>query len=208
MKNFFLSSLNKTINAYLALDPESKNRFTALEGKTVTIKLLPLHFIFQFIFTEQGIRIQEADETTQADTQICGTPMQFMGMMINKEDRKRFFADDLTLSGNAELGQQVIALFDELEIDWEEYLSHLIGDAGAHQLSRVVSGVQQWLTNTQNILAQDINEYVHEEALWFPSREALQDFFSEIDTLRMDVDRAEAKIKRITALLTEDEGTQ
>ena len=42
----FLPSLSKAINAYLALDPESKHRLHDLQGKTITVELLPFHFIF------------------------------------------------------------------------------------------------------------------------------------------------------------------
>ena len=44
---------------------------------------------------------------------------------------------------------------------------------------------------------RQVNEYVHEEAEFFPAREALQDFFQDIDTLRMDADRLEARVERL-----------
>lgn len=207
MKKLFLPSLAKAINACLALDPESKQRLHKLLGKAITIELLPFHFIFQCVFTEHGVNIQR-DEMLQTETSIRGTPMQMLGVMLTKENRHRFFAEDLIIEGNAELGQQVVELFDELQIDWEEYLSHFVGDVPAYHTGRFIRSMGDWLRKADKTFSQNVNEYIHEEAACLPPREALNDFFSEIDTLRMDVDRVEARIKNLKAHLIEDEVRQ
>jgi ubiquinone biosynthesis accessory factor UbiJ len=207
MKPLFLTSLTKAMNAYLNLDPESKQRLHKLQGKIITIEFLPFHFIFQCLFSEHGIDIK-TDDLLKADTTIRGTPMQMLGVMITKDNRHRFFADDLKIEGNAELGQQVTELFDELQIDWEEHLSRLVGDVPAHHIGRLIQNIGSWLHNTEQSVTQDTSDYLHEEAAWFPSDVALQDFYDEIDTLRMDVDRIEARIKQGMESLTDHEETQ
>lgn len=196
MNHLFLNTLSKTINAYLHLDPQSKVRLQKLQGHVIHFEFLPFHFIFQCQFSEPGVTIlssiSESPETT-----IRGTPIQLLGVAFSKAHRQQFFADDVTLEGNVELGQLVISLFDELTIDWEEYTSHFIGDIPAHHLHRYVNTFCGWIKDTKNNLVQNVNEYLHEEKMWFPTREALQDFFSEIDTLRLDVDRIEAKINQV-----------
>ncbi len=193
MNKLFLSALTKAIHAYLKLDPESNKRLQRLQGKIVSIELYPLHFVFCCVFTEQGVDIIQ-NETLHAQTTIKGTPLQMMGVVFNKEDRMRFFADDVIIEGDAELGQQVIALFDECQIDRAEYLSHFIGDVPAYHVDRLINQFSQWLQRTEKSFSQDIHDYLHEETLCFPSRERLEDFYREIDVLRMDVDRVEAKI--------------
>ena len=198
MKTLFLSSLSKAMNAYLSLDPESKNRLRHLQNKIITIELRPFHFIFQCEFSAEGVTLH-ADDILPAETKLTGTPLQMLGVMMTKENRNHFFSDDLMMEGNAEFGQQIVELFDELHIDWEEQLSHFTGDTSAHHISRFVRNVTGWLQQVDQHLSQDMNEYIHEEAEWLPHTEALQDFFNDIDTLRMDVDRAEAKINHLLA---------
>ena len=53
------------------------------------------------------------------------------------------------------------------------------------------------MTPTKNNFIQNLNEYVHEEAEYCPTEESLKDFFNEIDTLRMDVDRMETKFNQM-----------
>lgn len=197
MKNIIFPSLAKAINAYIDLDPESQQRVSKLHGKIIAIEFLPIHLSFQCLFNENGINIL-TDETLEVDTTIRGTPMQMIGVMISKENRQRFFAEDLVIEGNAEIGQQVVELFDDLHIDWEEYLSKAVGDVPAYHATSFLRNLSSWLSQSEKSLSQNINEYVHEEAKWLPSREALQDFFNEIDDVRMDVDRLEARIKNLT----------
>lgn len=196
MNHLFITSLSKAINAYLKLDSESTGRLEKLSGRAISIELLPFHFQFQCLFTDQGVKIHTGDEM-ETETQIRGTPLQMMGVMMAKENRQRFFADDLVMEGDAELGQQVIALFDELQIEWEEQLSKLVGDVPSYHVGRLIRKVGNWFKQTEDSIADDINEYVHEEAQWLPSKEALQDLFHDIDAVRMDVDRAEARIQAL-----------
>jgi len=195
-----LVSLTKAINAYLQLDPESKQRLKKLQGKAITIEFLPFHFIFQCVFNENSVTLK-TDELLPTGTKICGTPLQMVGVMLTKDNRHHFFAEDLIIEGNAEIGQQVIELFDELQIDWEEHLSRLVGDVPAYHIGRALQGMNEWLRYTEKTITQNVNEYIHEESQFLPVREALQDFFSDIDTLRMDVDRIEIRLSRLRALL-------
>ncbi|HLB41331.1 MAG TPA: SCP2 sterol-binding domain-containing protein [Gammaproteobacteria bacterium] len=196
MNKLFLSSFNKAINAYLHLDPESKSRLKKLKGKIIAFEFLPFHFIFQCTFTENSIHLS-TDTLSAPEATLRGTPIQMLGIALTSDQRQHFFAEDLIIEGNAELAQQVNALFDELHIDWEEYAAHWLGDIPAHHIGRYFRHICCWLNNTKNTLTLNVNEYLHEEAEWFPSREALQDLFTDIDTLHLDVDRIEAKIKHI-----------
>lgn len=191
----FLPTLNKVMNAYLALDPDSEKRLSKLQGKVIAIELKPLNITFQCAFTANDVNLM-MDDTLIPNTTIRGTPIQMLSMMITKNNRQQFFADDVVIEGDAELGQQVIQLFDDMQIDWEEHLSQLFGDATAHHTGRLVEKTSSWLKDTIDSFSQNINEYLQEEAAWLPSREALQDLFQDIDTLRMDIDRLEARVKQ------------
>lgn len=198
--------LTRALNQYLALDPESQPRLHHLENKTVTIELLvretPLYqesnCQFQIHFSAKEIKLKTTSFIA-ADTTIKGTPLSLLRMTLSHQDRKKFFADDVSIEGNLEVGQQVIALFDRLEIDWEEYLSRWVGDVSAYQLTRFAKKIKTMSKRFRSTLTQNINEYIHEEIPLFPAQEALQDFFHDIDQLRMDTDRIEARIQQLTA---------
>ncbi len=193
------------LNRYLALDPESSQRLNILKNKIVEIKLTigETSFYqesinkFQLLFSETGIQLK-TKHFSSPDTFIQGTPLSLLRMAFTNKDRKKFFSEDVSIEGNIELGQQVIALFDALEIDWEEYLSRWIGDIPAHQLTRFTNKLKTLSNRFKSTLLENIDEYVHEEVDLFPSKEALQDFYHDVDTLRMDTDRLEAKVLQLT----------
>jgi ubiquinone biosynthesis protein UbiJ len=235
MKPWVVISLEKALNHYLALDPESKPRLQALAGKVVSIELLKVGVTFQLIFTGDGIQLkippaplfqrgdslsasslkEEHDPRTPPlekggrgdfpDTIIKGTPFRLLHLSLSRENRQRFFADDVSILGNIELGQQVIGLFDHLDIDWEEHASRLMGDVPAHYLGNMGRRLKKWSQTVRQTTLQNVNEYVHEEANLFPPREALQDFFDDVDVLRMDVDRVEARIQNLQKMLKRSE---
>jgi ubiquinone biosynthesis protein UbiJ len=207
MKNFFLTSVNKAMNAYLALDPASSERLAALQGNVITIELLPFHFVFQLICDGTAVNLH-LDETQPPVVTIRGTPLQMVGMMLSKDDRQRFFAEDVHIEGNAELGLQVVELFDALQIDWEEPLSALIGDVPTFHTGRFVRSMRTWLRQTERTFAQNVNEYVHEEVNWLPAKEAIADFYNDVDALRMETDRLAAKIMCFNEQLNAETGEE
>jgi ubiquinone biosynthesis protein UbiJ len=186
----------KLINAYLALDPESQQRLLKLNGKIVTIELAK-HPI-QLQFTQSGISLK-TEHFSEPHTTIKGSPLSLLHITLARDNRKNFFSDNsIVIEGNLELGQQVIALFDELEVDWEEYLSHGLGDVGSHQLVRFTRKIKQFGQRIFSTLTENIDEYVHEEADLFPPSEALNDFYRDVDELRMDTDRLDARIRKLS----------
>lgn len=196
MKAMITSKLSQAINKYLQLDPTSTIRLNKLAGKIIAIELKPFGYTFYCHFSDQGVQINDT-ALSEVNTQISGTPIQFVNVMLDKTNRKQFFTDDVNMTGDAEVGQQVIQLFDELEIDWEEYLAKLIGDIPAFNISKFVNRIGNWLQSSNQSLRENVNEYIHEEANWLPTREALQDFYRDIDQLRLDADRLEARLTQL-----------
>jgi ubiquinone biosynthesis protein UbiJ len=188
--------LENALNRYLALDSESKRRIRLLQDKRVMLELLGTPFIVQLIFNDEKIILQW-DDFSEADIRIKGTPLNLLHMSLVRDDRHRFFADDVIVEGNMELAQNVLAIFDELEIDWEEQLSQWVGDVPAYQTGRFVRGIKKFNQRVRRTFLRNLNEYVHEEINLFPTDEALQLFFDEVDELRMDVDRLEARLLKI-----------
>ncbi len=199
-----MTTLEKALNAYLQTDSHSSTRLAKLAGKTISIELLPMHLHFNCHFTKERVTL-----TTHADepalTKIKGTPLQLLGALVSKDNRHQFFAEDLNIEGDAEFAQLVIELFDEVNIDWDEHVSKIIGDIPAHKLGKLMGGIKNWMRQTQTNFTADMNDYLHEEAACVPSKEELQDFFTDIDNLRMDTDRLESRIAHLKSMLAKED---
>ena len=189
--------LEKAINRYLALDPESARRIALLQGKIVTVEMTGLSLTLQMLFLDKTIQLKWQD-FVEPDLVIRGTPINLLHMSLAPpHKRQAFFAEDVVVEGNMELAQQVLAIFAELEIDWEDYFSRWMGDVPAYRSGRLLRDFKKITRTVSKTFADYVNEYCHEEIDLVPPVEALEDFFLDVDELRLDVDRLAARVERI-----------
>lgn len=196
LASFSLGTVERALNQYLALDPETKKRLNNLEGKTITMILKPFGLSFQ-VHIEGGSLQLLSGEPHPAEIKITGTPLSLLGIALNPNNKRQFFSDDMVIEGNIDQGQQLIDLFDQVDIDWEELLSKLIGDIPAYETCRFIKSIKSWSSQSIKTLLRNTDEYIHEEKTWLPPAEELNDFYNEVDELRMAVDRLEARIRNL-----------
>ncbi len=186
--------LEKALNIFLSLDPESQDRLKKLTHKTIQIELDGLSQNFQLYFFNNKISIKTTDFLVPNVT-IKGTPILFIHLSLTK-NRSQLF-QDLHITGDTLLAQAVIDLFDAMDIDWEEYISHWTNDAAAYQIGNFTRKIKKFRKRFFGSLLQQLNDYIHEEVNFFPPPAECADFFADIDALRLDTDRLAAKIKHL-----------
>ena len=190
------SGLELALNQVVGLDPETRDRFSRLAGKVVAIELRDLNLRFLILPAENQIHVQGHFEG-DADTVIRGTSIAMARMSLREDAADSLFAGDVEISGDVELGEQFRALIDNIDIDWEEQLSKLTGDVIAHQVGNMVRHITRWGRQTADTLRQDMSEYLHEESRALPDKDDVERFNQAVDTIRMDVERLEARIQRL-----------
>ena len=194
--------IEKAINQVLVLDPETMERLKSMQGKVIAIELRVINVTLYLIPGAEGLEVFGHFEG-EPDTVLRGTPLAMVKMGMAKEAGDVLFAGDVEISGDVELGQQFRGILDDLDIDWEEHLSHLTGDVVAHKLGNLVRGVLKWGKQTTTTLGQDAAEYLQEESRDLPNRGEIEAFLKEVDALRSDVDRMEARVNRLHRRLME-----
>jgi ubiquinone biosynthesis protein UbiJ len=82
-----------------------------------------------------------------------------------------------------------------VDIDCEELLSKLVGDVVAHQAGQATRSVSGWLKETAEAMQMNTAEYLSEETDTTPTESEVGDFMDQVDEVRMNIDRLEARIK-------------
>lgn len=190
--------LEKILMKSLALDPESAARIQKLAGRVVKIELKGTPVRFQMIFKEGGVEWLWENFVPE-DLLIAATPLSFLQLKTAR-GREGFSSGDVTVTGNMLLAQEVMALFDQFDPDWEEWLSGWVGDVPAHSAGRLVRRIRGFAREAGQRLAGNVSEYLQEEAALCPPRRALQDFYRDVDDLRLSLDRLEARLTRLRGL--------
>ncbi len=197
-----LGAMETGLNQLFAMDPETFQLLKRFKGRIIAFHITDMEQTLYFFPDQQGIQIVSHYEG-EADTIISGSLMAFARMAMADEKTKTtaVFKGDISISGDIALGQHFQSLFKQLDIDWEEHLSHITGDVIAHSLGNMARGFLGWGKDAFDSLTRDVSEYVQYESRDIASGPEINHFNSQIDQIRSDVDRAEARINRIIQTL-------
>lgn len=190
---FVLSIFEKTLNRFLQLDPESKKNLQTLAGKVIVFE--SYDFKIYWLFTQNKILITNQYDGS-ADAVLSGSVFDFARLGMN-QDTATVFATDIKMTGDTEVIQAFKNLFSQLNIDWEDQLSKITGDVIAYQIGSAMRLLNDWAKQSSKTLQVNLTEYLQEEARLLPTAIELNDFFIEVDQLRNDVERIEARIIRL-----------
>jgi ubiquinone biosynthesis protein UbiJ len=111
------------------------------------------------------------------------------------EDLVREGAVEMT--GDAVLAGRFRKLMRYGQPDLEEELAGLVGDAAAHGVGEFFRGVASWTRDASTTMQQNVAEYLQEESRAVPGRHETDEFRDEVNTLRDDVARFEARLRRL-----------
>ena len=196
-------ALGAALDAWLALDPDSRERLIPLEGKVVTIRLRGLQLEFSLAVEEGRMEVMPQPADGAPDTMLEGTPLTLLKAGLASPGERAALGGELEITGDTETGRRFQAFFQGVHIDWEEHLSRLIGDVAAHQAGNLGRGVVQWGAETREALQQDVGEYLQEEGRYLPHPDEVESFLSAVDRLRNDADRLEQRIQRLRRRIRE-----
>ncbi|MCF6234900.1 MAG: SCP2 sterol-binding domain-containing protein [Gammaproteobacteria bacterium] len=198
LPNTLINLLEKAFNHYLSLDPLTPEKLTQLDNKIIAVELTDASQTLYFTFTDQHVEITlTLTEPESANTIIKGSLFSLAKIGLEKPSSASIFSSNIEIQGDTELGKQFQKMLQEIDIDWEEQLSHYTGDVIAHQAGSAARTLQDWAKQTFGTLKQNTTEYLQEESRDLPHPIEVNTFLSDVDQLRMDIDRLEARIHRL-----------
>ncbi|MCF7983328.1 MAG: SCP2 sterol-binding domain-containing protein [Thiohalocapsa sp.] len=191
-----LAAAEAALNAALALDAEGAARLADLQGRVLLLVLAGFGTRVYVIPSESGLMLF-GDYEAEPDCVVRGTPAALLRMALSEHREDSVFEGEIDIDGDNALAQRLGEILRGLDIDWEEHVSHLVGDTLAHQLGRRARAAGRWARRSAGIFRQDLREYLQEEGRFLPTHEELRGFLDEVDTVRDDVERLDARIRRL-----------
>jgi len=190
------------IQSLLKLDPDTRERLQALEGKVIAINVKqPSVSVCLSIVDQQVLVLGILDEP--ADTSITGSLNALRSLSSGND---ALYEGRLKIEGDLGVGQQFKDIVTGLDPDWESFLSPVLGNTLVHQLSVAGQNFFSWFDRSKESMRLNTSEYLQEEIeLVAPSSE-VHVFCEEVDAFRATADRLEAKIKRLEQKLASGAG--
>ena len=192
-------ALETSINQILKQDPITLEKFAALQGKVIVFELTDLDLMLYLFPHTEGIQVKYLYEG-KADTILQGSTPAFVNMSLG-DATESFFSGEVRIKGDIELGQHFKRILDQLDLDWEEWLSSFTGDLVAFKTGSIIRSFNAWGKDVVNILELDAREYIQDEGQLSPHSIELEDLGKNISQLRDDTARLEARLSRIQNLL-------
>lgn len=184
------------INRLLSLDSESLTSVSELEGRVVKIEVNGPDMEFYLMFLNDGVELTRFFDN-EPDSTVSGSAFALMSLLRNSD---ALFDGTVTLSGSTSTVKQLKKIMDDLDVDWEEQLSGVVGDGASHQLFRFAGGVMRLFEQGVERARSEASDFIKERADVAVSAEEVRDFCDSVDTVRNDVDRLEARIARLENL--------
>lgn len=186
------AAVETALNRALRLDPDAFVQLQRFEGKSIGLELHGTGLTLLLLPGHDGVQVMSMP-VTGADTVISGTPLALAELGLG-DARRVLFAGEVSIRGDVETGQAFKRLLDNLEIDWEEQLSRYTGDVLAHQLGDLFRGLQRWGRQVRHTLGRNLAEYLQQESSQLAIRDDVQAFGREVDQLRDDSERLQARL--------------
>jgi len=190
------------INNVLQQDEQTFISIRELAGKLIKIEIIGPDVAIFLLFDAQGLIIK-AEHDAKPNVTIKARPATFMGLLLNRDDKVTTFSPEMEIIGDAGLAQHFQQIIKNMEIDWEEHLSHWFGDTAAHKLGRIFRQSRGFLKETHQTISMDISEYLRFEKDLLPVREEIEEYIAAVDVLRNDAERLQLRIARLQKIITD-----
>lgn len=171
--------------------------FAALQpfaGKSVQFRITSIES--SLVILENG-QLAIGGESAPADAIVSISPSVALRLLTRDDTAKT----QIDVTGDTHLVAELSRVLQNLSWDYEEDLSKLTGDATAHKLGEwgrnTVAGVKKQSINVAEMVA----EYWQEEMPMIAKKRHVNQFNSDVDTLRADVERTEKRLEKITVKL-------
>ena len=192
-----LERLAELLNRNIGDSRKAQALCRQLDGRVVS--LIVEGTPFAFFFTADGGRVSLAPRHDgPADASLSGTPIALLALAGPRAEGA-LRGGGVRIEGDAEVAQKFRELLAQAQPDFEEELARVIGDVAARQVANFARGFLDWGRKAGGSLATSVTEYLQEEGRDLPTRTEAEEFLADVDRLRDDAERLEARLARLEA---------
>lgn len=191
-------SIENLLNRNLPRSPRAGELVRELAGKSVRVEARGLGWVLLIESLGTSLRLAKNADDPVPGAEIVGSLMG-LAQLAGSHPEEVIRRGEVLIRGDAELAQKFRELAMLLKPDVEEELARIIGDTPAHQAFRLVRMATGFGRRAASTGVRNVAEYfAHERRDLVPRAEA-EDFYREVERLREDVDRLEARAAHLTA---------
>jgi ubiquinone biosynthesis protein UbiJ len=189
----------KQLSTHIIQHLLAQNEWAAPMLQPFASQSVQLNFVLlktSLVILENG-SLAIAGETNLPDATITIPPSLLLRLMAKDESAKLL----IKIDGDTHLATALAKVLSHVRWDYEDDLSKLTGDVSAHKIGEFTRQSVSTVKDTAINLAEMLSEYWQEEKPLLAKKRHIEQFNSEVDTLRADVERMEKRLNKIAKKL-------
>ncbi len=191
-----LASVETGINRVLRLDSTALARLRPLTGKVIAVECASPALRLFILPSDEGLLLA-ANWAAEADCTLSAPASSLLRLALSKDKTSILHDPEVELEGDSHVLMALAAVLQDLELDWEYELSRWIGPVATALVGGHVRSRANWYQQGFASLNQNLAEYLSEEARTLVGEREAQARFDELDQLKLDLDRLEARFERL-----------
>jgi ubiquinone biosynthesis protein UbiJ len=185
-------AIENLLNRNLGDSPRARELCASLRGKRVLVIMTGTPYNVAAESTGESLRLaRDADGTF--DAEIEGSPINLVAL-AGAAPEALLQSKAVQLRGDSEIAQSFRELVLLLRPDIEEELARLLGDSVGHRVWQLARGVFDFGRRAADTTVRNAAEYLAHERRDLVPRSEAESFMNDVDVLREDVDRMEARL--------------
>jgi len=196
LRQALLASAEQGLNRVLRLDPTALPHLARLAGRIIEIDCSAPAMQLFVLVEEDGLRLASS-WAADADCRLRAPASSLVRLLVSRQKTAVLHEPQVSIDGDSGVLMSLAEVLQDLELDWEYEASRWLGPVGAQLLGTGVRTPTRWLRESGDSLRQDLADYLTEESRALVGQQEAEVRFSEIDELKLALDRLEARIERL-----------
>ncbi|MFK8052484.1 MAG: SCP2 domain-containing protein [Woeseiaceae bacterium] len=195
--------LTLLINKRISEQTPARELAESLEGARMAVRVEDTGLAVYMTITD-GVLMLHTQYDDEPDVVLSGSPIS-LAMLAGSDPQGVIRDGHVTMSGDAMIGQRFQQLIQFAKPDLEDELANVVGDVAANQASAIVRGFENAAGQLTDRFHDRFGDYLTKEQGALPSRAQFREFRDDVEKLRDDVARSEARVRLLSAQLAEEE---
>ncbi|QLL13916.1 ubiquinone biosynthesis accessory factor UbiJ [Pseudomonas chlororaphis] len=195
-----LASVEHSLNRVLRLDSTALPRLQHLNGKVIAVDCRSPSVQLFVIPGDEGLTLA-AHWAADADCTLRTPASSLVRLALSQDKTSVLHSPEVELEGDSGVLLELAAILQDLELDWEYELSRWLGPVATQLLSGHLRSRTRWYRQGFASLNQNLAEYLAEESRTLVGQHEAEARFSELDRVKLDLERLEARFERLSRSL-------
>jgi ubiquinone biosynthesis protein UbiJ len=191
-----IASAEHGLNRLLRLDPTALPRLARLDGKVIEIDCRQPALKLFILPGAHGLMLAR-QWAAPADCTLRAPASSLLQLALSKHKTAVLHSAEVDLGGDSSVLLTLAEVLQELDLDWEYELQKILGPVATGLLAGHLRNRADWAREGLGKVNQNLGEYLAEETRTLVGEHEAQARFAELDRLKLDLERLEARVARL-----------